>query len=162
MSHLLVGLASTYASPTFSIKHAVFSRSVVFFLDVCSYSRRTVLAFKNHPFITFAAPRAYPPRCIVFCFYCAVGVVFSGLLVGCTSCFLSSHVAATMCCPPMLARFFRRCLYPPHCITFFPFTLRRASHFKPLNINYSPSPSLFHCKIYTPHRSYNTHGSFST
>jgi len=63
-------------------------------------------------------------------------------------CFLSSHVTTTLCYSPMPARFFHCCSCLPHCITFSPFTLRRASHLKPLNICYSPSPS-FHCKIYT-------------
>ena len=129
-----------------------------------------ISAFTNHSFITFAAPRA-SLRCTAFCFYCAVGVVCSGLFVGCipssetlvlvicfsTTCFLSRP----LCCSPiLLVSFTVVCL--PRCITFFPFTLRRASQSKPPNIYYSPFPLLFHCKIHTPlHRSHTTHVSFS-
>ena len=67
--------------------------------------------------------------------------LFVSLLVSCPP------ASRPHCCSPMPARFFHRCLSP---LLYSPFTLRRASHSKPLNIYYSPSPSLFHCKIYTP------------
>jgi len=84
--HPLFGLRLTtlvaYASSTFSIKRAVFPRSIVF-LD----SRRIVVRYiriHESVFHYFRCFTCIPPLHRV-CFSIAVGVVCSGLLVGCTS-----------------------------------------------------------------------------
>jgi len=162
-------MVATYAPPILSISHAVLPQSVVVFLDIPSHCRRIVLRCTrthNSSVHFFAASRA-SFRCIVFVStVLLVLLLFLFLLLllvigrlhplvlplrfSFTTCFPSSHVTTNPCCLPISARH----PVPPHCITLFPFTLRRASHLKPPNIYYSPSPSL-HCKIYTfPPRSY--------
>ena len=157
----------TYAPPIPSISHAVLPQSVVVFLDIPSHCRRIVFRCThtyNSSVHSFAASRA-SLRCIVFCFYRAVGVGVVVVAVSywsaaptCTSSSLPLHdllpflsPPTNPCCLPISARL----PVPPHCITLFSFTtLRRASRLKPPNIYYSSSPPL-HCKIYTfPHRSY--------
>jgi len=79
------------------------------------------------------------------------GLLFSSACFS-TAFFLTSHVTTTFCCLSTPARSFRRCL-SPDCTTSPPFTLRRASHFKPPNILYifRTLPSSLHCKIHTAH-----------
>ena len=166
-----------YAPPIFSIKHAVFFTKRCFFR--CLFTLVALFSVYSHSQIIRSLPsllHVHPS--VALCLVSPVllvSLLVLGLLVGCTpfirdpctSCsflhdlFLVLPPSRPHCCSPIPARSFRRCLCLPHCITFFPFTLRRASHSKPPNICYSPSPS-FHCKIYTPfHRSFNTHASFS-
>jgi len=167
MPHLFVGLCLTtlvtYAPPVLSISHAVLPRSVVVFLDIPSHCRRIVLRctrIHNSSLHSLRCSTCIPPlHCVLFlpCCWCCCLLVIGRLhpLVlplrfSFTTCFPSSHVTTNLCCSPISAR----SSVPPHCITLFSFTLRRASHLKPPNIYYSPSPSL-HCKTCTlPHRSY--------
>ena len=100
-------------------------------------------------------------RCIVFCFYCAVGVVFF-LAIGRLHFLFTSPLyflfaspprpapcPFTPCCSPISAHFFCCCLCCSPVVPPRPFPLRRASHLKPPNIYYSSSPSPLHCKTYT-------------
>lgn len=141
-----------YAPSNLSIKHAVLPRSVVVSLDIHSHCRRIVLrciCIQKSPssFSSLLHVHPSPLHCVLFlpccwcCLFLAIGRLHSFypsplvLLVrfSFTTCFPSPHVMTTPCCSPISACFSR-------CITSFPFIPRRASHLKPLNIYYSPSP----------------------
>ena len=167
MPHLAVDLASVCSSPMpppiSSIKHAVFSRSVVSFLEVCSHSSHCFQVYPHSQIITFAVPRASTVLLVslfVLGYWLAALPSFQSVVLVHDLFLVIPHHDHSLRCLPTPARFFRRCLFFPHCSTFFPFIPRRASHFKPLNTYYSPSTSI-HCKIYTLHCSYNTHASSS-
>jgi len=147
-----------------SISHAVLPRSVVvFFRYPFTLSSHCSRVCPHSQFISSfpSLPHVQPSvaLCFVFllcCWCCCLFLVIGRLhpLVlplrfSFTTCFPSPHVKTKPCCSPISAR----PSVPPHCITLS-FTLRRASHLKPPNIYYSPSPPL-HCKIYTfLHRPY--------
>lgn len=161
------GLASVCSPP---MPHPSPQSSMRFFHEA-SFFLRCLFTLSSHcsqvyphsQIITFAVPRASTVLLVSFFvlgyWLAALASFQSVVLVHDLFLVLPRH-DHSLCCSPMPARFFRRCLLFPHCSTFFPFTSRRASHFKPLNTYYSPST--FHCKIYTPHCSYNTHASSLT
>jgi hypothetical protein len=149
----------TYASPTLSIKHAVLPRSVVVSSDILHTVVALFSAFTNHFFIPFAAPRAPP---VALCFVSTLLLVLFFLSYWSAALpFLSplyflfaspprlTSCPLTPCCSPISAHFFCCCLCCPPVVPPRPFPLRRASHLKPPNIYYSPSPSSLHCKTYT-------------
>ena len=144
-----------------SITHAVLPQSVVVFLDIPSHCRRIVLwctRTHNSSVHSFRCFTCIPPlHCVLFlpccwCCCCCVVVV------------VSYWSAAPTCASSSLLLFYLLPILPRHdksvllanicssaCASalyhLVPFTLRRASHLKPPNIYYSPSP-LLHCKIY--------------
>lgn len=168
MPHLAVDLASVCSSPmppTHLLNQACgfFTKRCFFLRSLFTLSSHCFQVYPHSQIITFAVPRASTVLLVslfVLGYWLAALPSFQSVVLVHDLFLVIPHHDHSLRCLPTPARFFRRCLFFPHCSTFFPFTPRRASHFKPLNTYYSPSTSI-HCKIYTPHCSYNTHASSS-